>query len=98
MNRPNLSVMDIYPVMLEDAYGLCEAILNEDYGYSLQNFFRAFDDALRENDLGNLSNRITTIMFELTKDMIKAKDPNAEVSYYVNGTLDTHFYINGEPQ
>lgn len=98
MNKPNLNVMDIYPEMLQDAYALCEAILTEDYGYTIQQFFRNFDDALKENWLDNLSNRIVSIMFEITKEMIEQADPNADVDYYINGSLDTHFYINGEQQ
>ena len=95
IKKPNLSIMDIYPEMLQDAYGLCEAIL-ADYGYSEQEFFTYFNQDMKEKELDNLSNRIVDIMFLITFDLIKEKDPNAEVDYYINGSLDTHFYINGE--
>ena len=95
MEKPNLSVMDIYPEMLQDAYGLCEAIL-ADYGYSGREFFRNFDDALKEYGLDNLSNRLVDVMFSITKEMIEYSNPDEDVDYYINGSLDTHFYINGE--
>lgn len=95
MERPNLSVMDIYPEMLQDAYGLCEEIL-KDYGYTEQDFFQMFNQDMEEHELNDLSNRIVNHMFLLTSDLIKQKDPKADVDYYVNGSLDTHFYINGE--
>ena len=95
MSKVNLSVMDIYPEMLQDAYELCEEIV-ADYGCSQQQFFRDFDSALKEYDLQNLSNRLVEIMFEIAKWKINEADPNADVDYYINGSLDTHFYINGE--
>ena len=97
MSKLNLGVMDIYPDMLRDNYELCEEIL-KDYGYTENDFFKLFDYELAEFDLQNLSNRIVDIMFRVTEDMIKDKDENAEVDYYINGSLDTHFYINGEQQ
>ena len=98
MSKPNLSVMEIYPEMLQDAYELCERILTEDYGYTTQQFFKQFDNELKYMGLGNLSNMLVRIMFDITKYMIKAKDIKADVDYYINGSLDTHFYINGEQQ
>lgn len=95
IKRPNLSIMDIYPEMLQDAYGLCEAIL-KDYDYTENDFFTYFRQNVEEWELTDLSNRLVGIMFSITKDLIKQKFPNEEVDYYVNGTLDTHFYINGE--
>lgn len=95
IKKPNLSIMDIYPEMLQDAYGLCEAIL-ADYGYTEQDFFTYFQQDLEEHELNDLSNRLVRIMFLITSDLIKQKDPNADVDYYINGTLDTYFYINGE--
>lgn len=98
MKEVSVQIMDIYPKMLEDAYSLCEAILTEDYEYTEQEFFQMFDQDLKEHDLDNLSNRIVGLMFSLTADLIRQKDPKADVDYYVNGSLDTHFYINGEQQ
>ena len=98
MSKPNLSVMDIYPDMLQDAYELCERILTEDYGYSMRQFFEQFDNELKFRGLDNLSNRLVEIMFDITATMIGARDIKANVSYYINGTDDTHFYINGEQQ
>lgn len=98
MNKPNLNVMDIYPEMLQSAYGLCEAILTEDYGYTTKDFFDYFQQDLDEFELKNLSDRLVSIMFNITKDLILQKNPKAEVDYYINGTDDTHFYINGEVQ
>ena len=98
MSKPNLSVMDIYPDMLQDAYELCERILTEDYEYSIQQFFHDFDSELKARGLGNLSNRLVEIMFDVTATLIKDKDSKAEVNYYINGGWDTHFYINGEQQ
>ena len=98
MNRPNLSIMDIYPEMLQDAYGLCEAILTEDYGYTENDFFKAFYEELKASELDNLSNRLTYIIFRIAEDLIKRKDPKALVDYNINGTDDTQFYINGEQQ
>lgn len=97
MNKLNLGVMDIYPDMLRDNYELCEEIL-KDYGYTENDFFKLFDQELTEFDLQNLSNRIVGIMFDITKELINKKDPKAEVDYYINGSLNTHFYINGEQQ
>ena len=98
MNKPDLNIMDIYPDMLKDEYGLCETILTENYGYSQQDFFRNFDSRLKEMGLDNLSNKLVYAMFEITKEMILDKNPKADVDYYINGSLDTHFYINGELQ
>ncbi|MCR5453174.1 MAG: hypothetical protein K6F00_11160 [Lachnospiraceae bacterium] len=97
MNKPNLNIMDIYPEMLQDSYGLCESILM-DYGYTEQDFFELFNQDLNELELSNLSNRIVSIMFSITADLIKQKNPKVNVDYYVNGTLDTHFIIDGEEQ
>lgn len=98
MKEVSVQIMDIYPKMLEDAYSLCETILTEDYGYTEQEFFQMFNQDLEEHELDNLSNRIVWLMFLLTADLIKQKDPKANVNFYVNGRLDTHFYINGEQQ
>lgn len=97
MSKLNLSVMDIYPDMLRDSYELCEEILKE-YGYTENEFFQMFDQELKEHGLEDLSNRIVRLMFSLTAELIRQKDPKADVDYYVNGSLDTHFYINGEQQ
>jgi hypothetical protein len=62
-------------------------------------FFRGVDDlnyTLKEYGLDNLSNRLTDIMFNVTKGMIEDNNPNEDVDYYINGPWDTHFYINGE--
>lgn len=98
MNKPNLNVMDIYPEMLQSAYSLCEAILTENYGYTEQEFFQMFNQDLEEHELDNLSNRIVGLMFLLTADLIRQKDPKADVDYYINGCDNTDFYINGEKQ
>ncbi len=97
MSKVNLSVMDIYPDMLRDSYELCEEILKE-YDYTEKEFFQMFNQNLEEYGLMNLSNRIVGLMFSLTADLIRQKNPKADVDYYVNGSLDTHFYINGEQQ
>lgn len=97
MNKPNLNIMDIYPDMLQSSYGLCEEILKE-YGYSENDFFQYFNQDLDEHELSNLSNRLVDIMFSITADLIRQKNPKADVDYYINGSLDTHFYINGEEQ
>lgn len=93
----SLQLMDIYPDMLIKSYELCEEIL-KDYGYTEQDFFKRFDQSLRESELYLLSNRLVRAMFQVTDDMICEKEPNTEISYYINGSLDTHFYINGEQQ
>lgn len=97
MSKVSIQIMDIYPKMLEDSYDLCEEIL-KDYGYTEQEFFQYFNQDLDEHDLTDLSNRLVGIMFSITEDLIKKKDPNVDVSYYINGSLDTHFYIDGEEQ
>ena len=97
MREVSLSVMDIYPDMLKDNYTLCEEIL-KDYDYTENDFFKLFDQEVKEFGLGDLSNRLVGIMFYITEELIKKKNPNAEVDYYINGSLDTHFYINGEEQ
>ena len=98
MNKPDLSVMDIYPSMLQDSYGLCEAILTEDYGYTDNDFFKRFISGMSEHGLDDLSTQLVEIMFEITEGMIKEKDSDAEVDYQINGCDDTYFYINGEQQ
>ena len=95
MNKVNPSILDIYPEMITDAYDLCEDIL-KDYGVTEQEFFEFVQQDLDEFDLKDLSNRLVRIMFNITRDLIKEKKPDEDVDYYVNGTLDTHFYINGE--
>lgn len=96
MSKPNLSIMDIYENMLKDNYELCEKILTEDYGYTENQFFRAFNQKLESRELQNLSNRLVQVMFDVTEELIKSKDDKADVDYYINGSLDTHLYINGE--
>lgn len=51
---------------------------------------------MEEHNLNDLSNRIVGIIFRIVADLIHKKTPEEEVSYYINGNLDTHFYINGE--
>lgn len=97
MAKVSVQIMDIYPEMLTDAYDLCEEIL-KDYGYTENDFFKLFDQDLKEFNLENLSNRLVQIMFSITKDLILQKNPKADVDYYINGSLDTHFYIDGEQQ
>ena len=97
MSEISLHIMDIYPKMLKESYGLCEAIL-KDYGYTEQDFFKNFEQSLSEDNLQNLSNRIVDVMFGVAEGMIKQKDENADIEYYINGSMDTHFYINGEEQ
>lgn len=95
MSKINLGIIDIYPEMITDAYSLCEEIL-KDYGYTEQDFFSYVQQDLDEFELTNLSNRLVDMMFNITRDLIEQKKPDEDVDYYVNGTLDTHFYINGE--
>lgn len=97
MNKPNLSIIDIYPEMIQDAYALSESIL-DDYGYTNKDFFDYVQQDLEDYGLTNLSNQIVDIFFSITVDLIKQKNPNANVDYYINGAQDTHFYINGEQQ
>ncbi len=95
MNKIDLSILDIYPQMIADAYELCEEIL-KDYGYTEQDFFSYVQQDMDEFELKYLSNRLVIMMFNITRDLILQKKPDEDVDYYVNGTLDTHFYINGE--
>lgn len=97
MAKVSVQIMDIYPEMLTDAYELCEEIL-KDYGYTENDFFKTLDQDLKELGLDNLSNRLVASMFSITKDLILQKNPKADVNYYINGSLDTHFYIDGEQQ
>lgn len=93
----NLGYMDIYVDQLDDAYTLAESIL-KDYGYTEEDLFEYFNQDMEEQNLNNLSNRIVGIIFRIVEDLIHKKKPEEEVSYYINGNLDTHFYINGEQQ
>lgn len=95
MSKINIGVLDIYPQMITDAYELCEEIL-KDYGYTEQDFFSYVQQDMDEFELKDLSNRLVRMMFNITRDLILQKKPDEDVDYYVNGTLDTHFYINGE--
>ena len=95
MSKINIGALDIYPQMIADAYELCEEIL-KDYGYTEQDFFSYVQQDMDEFELKDLSNRLVGMMFNITKDLIRQKKPDEDVDYYVNGTLDTHFYINGE--
>ena len=95
MSKINIGALDIYPQMIADAYELCEEIL-KDYGYTEQDFFSYVQQDMDEFELKDLSNRLVGMMFNITKDLIQQKKPDEDVDYYVNGTLDTHFYINGE--
>lgn len=95
MSKINIGALDIYPQMIADAYELCEEIL-KDYGYTEQDFFSYVQQDMDEFELKNLSNRLVRMMFDITTDLILQKKPDEDVDYYVNGTLDTHFYINGE--
>lgn len=97
MSKINLGVLDIYPDMIADAYETCERVLQK-YEYTEKDFFQYVQQDLDEFELLNLSNRLVDIMFNIASDLIKQKDSKADVNYYVNGTLDTHFYINGEEQ
>lgn len=95
MSKINIGALDIYPQMIADAYELCEEIL-KDYGYTEQDFFSYVQQDMDEFELKDLSNRLVRMMFNITRDLIMQKKPDEDVDYYVNGTLDTHFYINGE--
>lgn len=95
MSKINIGALDIYPQMIADAYELCEEIL-KDYGYTEQDFFSYVQQDMDEFELQDLSNRLVRMMFNITRDLILQKKPDEDVDYYVNGTLDTHFYINGE--
>lgn len=95
MSKINLGIIDIYPEMIVNAYGLCEEIL-KDYGYTEQDFFSYVQQDIDEFKLKDLSNRLVRMMFNITMNLIKQKKPDEDVDYYVNGSLDTHFYINGE--
>lgn len=95
MSKINIGALDIYPQMIADAYELCEEIL-KDYGYTEQDFFSYVQQDMDEFELKDLSNRLVRMMFNITRDLILQKKPDEDVDYYVNGTLDTHFYINGE--
>lgn len=95
MSKINIGALDIYPQMIADAYELCEEIL-KDYGYTEQDFFSYVQQDMDEFELKDLSNRLVDMMFNITRDLILQKKPDEDVDYYVNGTLDTNFYINGE--
>ena len=97
LEKKKLRALDIYPEMLADNYALCEEIL-KDYGYTENDFFTFLDQDLIEFELNNLSNRLVGIMFKVCADLIRQKDPKADVKYYINGSFDTHFYINREVQ
>lgn len=91
-----LTRFDIYPDAIQNAVRICEEAL-QNVGYSNRDISDMEDRAMEIlnecTGLYDITNRIITVYFEETKNLLEDKD--LEVSYYVNCD-DSHFYVEGE--
>ena len=90
--------LGIYPEQIEDAGETLDACCKE-YGidadevwdWVLQEFRERYGLPFHDH----ISNAIVGIIFDCAKEALCRKGVD-DVDYYVNGTLDTNFYIGGE--
>lgn len=91
----------IWPEQIEDACTTCEDVL-ERYGLGseIDDVYEFAEEHLHElliGDQTHLSNQICDALFYELKVVLNRNFPDLNVDYYVNGSLDTNFYIEGEP-
>lgn len=95
-----LPLLGIYPMQLEDAIDTVKDVcsthgIDED---ELWQFIWQEMDELWNTEHGNhLSNQLVGVLFRnLTTSLAEGGIERERVDYYINGGLDTHFYIDGE--
>ena len=87
--------LGIYPDMIEDAADTFDLVC-EQFGIDADKAWERVDWQFQEF-YSNLGNAAVEIMFyELMQSLIESGVDKDRIDYYVNGTLDTTFYIDGE--
>jgi hypothetical protein len=93
-----LNLVGIYPEQIEDVIDTCENLCKEhgiDSNELWTCIWQDMDEYWHTEDMC-LSDQIVGVVFENLQKSLKAKGIRSD--YYVNGTLDTSFYIDGEEQ
>lgn len=92
--------LGIYAEQIEDAGETLDALCKE-HGIDADEVWQIIDQDFKEflniPDYTNFSDLVTSIIFGNLKDALEKRGFARErIDYYVNGTLDTNFYIDGE--
>ena len=94
-----LSFLGIYPMQLEQAMDTLDAVCRE-HGIDDNELWRAIWREMDDRygtERSSLSNRICGILFdELATALEESGMEKKRIDFYINGGLDTHFYIDGE--
>ena len=94
-----LHLLGIYPMQLERAMDTLSEACAE-YGIDddeLWRFIWQEMDELWHTEQNSLSNQLVGVLFHHLKESLVEKGINSKrVTYYINGGLDTSFYIDGE--
>ena len=94
-----LSFLGIYPIQLERAMGTLDDVCREhgiDDNELWRQIWRDMDERFG-TERSSLSNKICGILFDnLAAALEEGGMERKRISFYINGGLDTHFYIDGE--
>ena len=91
-----LNLLGIYPMQLENASDVIAEACAEQ-GVNDDELWRSIwqeMDELYGTEHDSLSNRLVGIMFRHLSDALRER--GVQSTYYINGGLDTHFYIDGK--
>ena len=96
MAENRLSLVGIYEDGINDAIDTALLIADK-YNLSARDIHNRAEAWLCEcGDFSDITNSIISAYFSVTAGLLSEKHPKLDIDYYVNGTLDSHFYIDGE--
>lgn len=96
MAENRLSLVGIYADGINDAIDTALLIADK-YNLSAMVIHKHAEAWLCEcGDFADITNSIISAYFSVTAELLSEKHPKLDIDYYVNGSLDSHFYIDGE--
>ena len=94
-----LNLLGIYPMQLEQAASVIADVCDK-YELDDDELWRQIWTDMDERfgtEFSSLSNVITAILFDnLAASLEESGVEKKRIGFYINGGLDTHFYIDGE--
>lgn len=96
MRAPACNYLGIYPQQIEDAADTFELVC-EMYGLDVDKEWAIVDQKFQERYGDEFGDSVVSLMFwNLKSALVEKGVDESRVDFYVNGTLDTSFYIDGE--
>lgn len=97
---PTCTYLEIFPRQIEDASDVVGLACTQ-HGIDEDEVWSWIDDEFRERfsipENSHFGNVVTGIIFDCLKEaLVRSGIDREHIDYYINGGLDTNFYIDGE--